>query len=135
MALIKWDHTLALDVAEIDNQHHRLVDMINALHDAMRQGRGKDVLGKIIDGLISYTATHFRTEERYFEKFGFPETHKHVSEHRAFVRKAADFQGAYTDGKLGLSTDVINFLSDWLKDHIQGSDRKYVPLFKERGLK
>ena len=38
--------------------------MINDLNDAMRQGKGKDVLGKIDKELVGYTVTHFRTEEK-----------------------------------------------------------------------
>lgn len=119
----------------IDSQHRKLVSMINALNDAMRQGKGKEVLGKIMNGLYAYTATHFKTEEKYFEQLDYPETNKHVSEHTAFVKKVADFRAGFAKGKLGLSVDVINFLSDWLRDHIQGSNRRYVTLFKASGLK
>lgn len=72
MALIQWDDSFSVKVAEIDQQHKRLIVMINELHDAMKQGKGKDALGKIINGLISYTATHFDTEERYFDQFEYP---------------------------------------------------------------
>ncbi len=63
MALITWNNGLDLGVEEIDNQHRKLVAMINDLNDAMRQGRGNDVLAKILGGLINYAATHFNTEE------------------------------------------------------------------------
>ena len=135
MALIEWTAGLTLGVQEIDNQHRRLVAMINDLNDAMRQGKGKDVMGKIIDGLIAYTATHFKLEEKYFDQFAYPEAYKHKSEHNKFVQKVSEFRAGFGKGKLGLSTEVMNFLSDWLKDHIQGSDRKYLPLFKSNGLK
>ncbi len=42
MSLINWDNTLSVNVAEIDGQHHKLVEMINELHDAMRQGKSRE---------------------------------------------------------------------------------------------
>jgi len=135
MALIPWSDALTVNVLEIDAQHKRLVGMINDLNDAMRQGKGKDVLGKIISGLIAYTATHFRTEENYFDRFAYPESAAHKKEHADFVQKAAEFKEGFDKGQLGLSLQVMNFLSHWLQNHIKGTDKKYGPFFNEKGLR
>lgn len=135
MPLIKWSDDLSVEIEIIDLQHQQLIAMINALNDAMRLGKGKDVADKIIEGLVDYTRTHFDTEERYFTKFGYPYTAQHVKEHIEFIQKAAKFQIDFASGKLTLSTDIINFLSDWLREHIQGTDKKYVGFFHKKGLK
>lgn len=135
MALIQWNNGLSVNVAEIDGQHQKLIQMINELHDAMRQGKGKEALGKIVDGLIAYTQTHFKTEEHYFAKFNYGETQSHKKEHADFVKKAADFRDGFQKGQLGLSVEVMTFLSHWLTNHIQGIDKKYTPLFNQQGLK
>ena len=134
MALITWDNNLSVEVAEIDEQHRNLITMINQLHDAMRQGKGKAVLQSVLDELISYTGSHFATEERYFDKYGYSEAREHISEHAAFVRKVSDFKEGFESGKFGVSIEVMSFLSDWLKNHIKGSDKRYTMLFNERGL-
>ncbi len=135
MSLIKWDDSYSVKVTEIDQQHQKLVSMINELHDAMRQGRGKDVLGKLINGLISYTAIHFKTEEKYFDQFGYPETDSHKKEHAAFVQKISEFKDGFEKGQQSLSIDVMNFLMDWLLKHIKGVDIQYSQFFNEKGLK
>lgn len=135
MPLIQWNDSLSVNVAEIDREHQRLVGMINDLHDAMRQGKGKDVLEKIINGLVAYAATHFRTEERYFDQFGYPEADSHRKAHSAFVKKISEFKDGFEAGKIGLSLQVMNFLRDWLQKHIKESDKKYGPFFNEMGLK
>jgi len=135
MALIKWDDSFSMHVVKIDQQHKTLVSMINELNDAMRQGKGKDVLGKIMNGLISYTATHFKTEEDYFNQFGYPEADSHKKEHIAFVQKVSEFKDGFEKGKLSLSIEVMNFLCDWLQNHIKGTDKKYSQFFNEKGLK
>jgi hemerythrin len=135
MAIIQWNDTFSVKVAEIDQQHQKLVSMINELNDAMKQGKGKDVLSKIINGLVSYTVTHFNTEEKYFDRFGYPETDSHKKEHVAFVKKVSEFKDGFEKGKTSLSIEVMNFLSDWLKNHIKVTDKKYSQFFNEKGLK
>jgi hemerythrin len=135
MALIAWNDSLSVKVAEIDQQHRKLITMINELNDAMKIGKGKDALGKILDNLSNYTATHFGTEEKYFAKFGYPDTANHKREHALFVQKVSAFKDGLKSGKLTLSIEVINFLSDWLKTHIMGTDQKYSQFFNAKGLK
>ncbi len=135
MPLIQWNESFSVNVVEIDKQHQKLVGMINDLYDAMHQGKGNDVLGKIIDGLISYAGTHFNTEERYFDQFGYSEANSHKREHSDFTAKVAEFNDGFKAGKLGLSIQVMNFLSDWLRNHIKGVDKKYGPFFNQKGLK
>ncbi len=135
MPLIQWDDSFSVNVAEIDRQHQRLVGMINDLNDAMRHGKGKDVLGKIINDLITYTATHFRTEEKYFDQFGYPEANSHKNEHSEFVKKVSEFKDGFEKCKLGLSIQVMDFLRGWLEKHIKEVDRKFGPFFNENGLK
>ena len=65
MALIQWNNDLSVNVKEIDTQHQNLIRMINELFDAMKVGKGTEVLGKIFLQLTNYTKTHFQTEEKY----------------------------------------------------------------------
>lgn len=135
MALIKWDDSFSVNVGKIDDQHRALVTMNNELNEAMAQGKGKDVLGKIVNGLISYTATHFKTEEDYFNTFRYPEKDSHKKEHVEFVRKVTEFKDGFESGKLSLSIEVMTFLSNWLRNHIKVVDKKYSRFFNEKGLK
>jgi hemerythrin len=132
--LISWDETFKVGVAEIDEQHKNLVRLINDLHSGMTQGQGKSVIGKILNDLFAYTATHFNTEEFYFGKLGYPDSAPHKQEHAAFVAKVVAFKQDFDAGKIGLSISVMTFLRDWLKGHIKGSDKKYGPFFNSKGI-
>lgn len=135
MALIRWDDRLALNVSEIDRQHQKLVELMNDLDAAMRLGRGNEVVGRILDGLINYTQYHFDAEEALLEEHGYPGTPTHKHEHGAFVRKMADFKVDYAAGQASLSIGVMTFLSDWLRNHIMGTDREYAPHLTARGVR
>jgi hemerythrin len=133
--MIQWDSSLSVSVAEIDGQHQKLVKMINELNDAMRAGKSRDILGKIVTGLISYVRVHFSTEEKYFNQFKYPETDQHKQEHVAFSMKVDDFAKKFQNGQLGISIELMDFLSNWLGKHIKGTDKKYSALFNANGLK
>jgi len=135
MAMVAWNENLSVKVAEIDTQHKKLVAMINELYDAMKVGKGKEVTGKILNGLISYTVTHFQQEERYFDKFGYPDKMNHKKEHADFVKKVSGFKNDFESGKVSLTIEVMNFLSDWLFKHIKVTDKGYSKFFNEKGLK
>lgn len=134
MALINWQPSMSVNVAVIDQQHQKLVNMINSLNDAMVQGKGRDIQGQIINGLVTYAATHFSTEEKLFLQHGYPDTMAHVAEHNAFVSKVSEFRNQFQSGRMSLTIELMSFLSKWLNDHILLSDRKYSGFFKEKGV-
>lgn len=129
-----WSDALSVNIKEIDDQHKQLVSMVNQLHAAMLKGEGKIVVGPILAELTVYTVYHFKTEERYMEKYSYPNLQTHRLEHQRFVKKVGDFETSYDEGKIALSNEVMRFLSDWLKDHIMGTDKKFGPYFNSKGL-
>jgi hemerythrin len=134
MPLIQWSDDLSIGIHEIDDQHKKLVSLINDLHDAMKSGQAKQALEKTLSELADYAVYHFQVEEKYMEKFRYPGFPSHKLAHTAFVKKVAAFQADYTSGKLGLSLDLMHFLRDWLTTHIKGTDRQYAALFLKNGI-
>jgi hemerythrin len=136
MALIQWTEKLSVGVKQFDDEHKKLVGMLNELFDGMMAGKGKDVLGKVLDGLIDYTKSHFANEERLMVTYGYPELATHKFEHDSLAKQVLEVQRKYKEGGSAvLSMDVLNFLKGWLEKHIQGSDKKYAPLFNAKGIK
>ena len=135
MALIQWNDTFSVKIIEIDGQHKKLIKLINDLQDAMRAGKGKDIVGPILNELVRYTREHFSVEEKYFERFNYPETAAHMDEHARFVRQVGSFKADFDSGKIGLTIKLMDFLSDWLQNHILNTDKKYSAFFNEKGLR
>lgn len=134
MAFINWDNSFSVNVLEIDGQHLKLVEMLNEIHDSIKQGKGSEVVGKIVDDMIDYTKIHFTTEEKYFAEYKYPASLEHIREHNDFVRRVSEFKKEADQGKHGLSIEVMLFLKDWLLNHIKVSDKQYSSFFNERGL-
>jgi len=135
MALINWNESFSVNVREIDEQHKKLAVMLNELDDARKGGDEKAVLKTILVELVAYAATHFRTEEKYFAQFGYPDTQNHKREHASFIKRTAAFIEEFEVGKRELTADVMDFLGEWWGEHILGADKRYSRFFNENGLK
>jgi hemerythrin len=135
MAFFDWNDSYSVGVSEINTQHKKLVFLINDLNTAMAAGKGRDAVGSIVAELVKYTVDHFSTEERYFDKFKYADADTHKAEHKALVKKVADFQQNLAQGKAVLSIELMNFLKDWLINHIKGTDKKYTKCFNDNGLR
>ena len=135
MSLIQWDRSLSVGVIEFDSQHQVLIKLINDLNDAMLHGKGKAMVGTIIVELRKYTVSHFSYEEKVLERIGYPDLAKQKTEHKSFVDDILKFEAEVENGGLGLSVNVMNFLSDWLRRHILGEDSKYSNFCNAKGVK
>ncbi|MBI4745054.1 MAG: hemerythrin family protein [Deltaproteobacteria bacterium] len=136
MPIITWSSNLSVNVAEMDRQHRKLIDMINELFDAMSSGKGKDTIGKILDGLTEYTKTHFASEERMMQLHNYPELSTQQSEHIKLTKQVTDLHERFksASGSLSITLETMNFLKDWLQNHILQNDKKYGPYLNCRGV-
>ncbi len=134
MGFITWDNSYSVGVALIDNQHKRLINIINELHDAMGAGKGKDVLGKVLHELIQYVNTHFKTEEEHMVKYHYPDYETHRYEHEKLTDEVKRFYDDFNSGKTVLNIQIMNFLRNWLMDHIVVKDKKFGKFLNEKGV-
>ena|SRR5271157_3277584 len=134
MAMLNWSDEYSVMVKEMDEQHKKLVGMINDLHEAMKTGKGKDVMEKILKSLVDYTVTHFSSEEKLMQSNDYPGFLAQKSQHEALTKQVLDFQKKYHEGKAVVSVEIMNFLKDWLVNHITGSDKKYGPFLNKKGI-
>lgn len=133
--LMEWGDAFVIGINEIDEQHKKLVGLVNELNTAMKTGKGTQQLGRIFEELKEYTVHHFATEEAYFEEHSYPGTIAHVAKHKKLVNTVLDLEQQFKNGKAALTNDVMVFLKDWLVGHIQGDDKKYVPHLRKAGVR
>jgi len=135
---LEWKEEYSLGIETIDNQHKKLLGMINALSDLRVTDDLREVSMKVINDMKEYTIYHFKTEEEYFEKFNYEDKDAHKKIHDAFVAKIGDFADELSktpdEDIIQFTYKLLDYLQDWLIDHIMGTDRKYAELFKENGV-
>ncbi|MFH1139936.1 MAG: bacteriohemerythrin [Pseudomonadota bacterium] len=134
-SFITWTDALSVGVRELDAQHQELIRLVNVLYSALGSGQGRQALKETLDGLVQYTKVHFAAEERYFHKFSYPERENHAAEHHKLVSQVLEFKMKVDSGQDMISVSLLNFLKDWLINHIQESDQRYGSFFHSRGLR
>lgn len=135
MSYLEWSDSFSVKVKEIDDQHKKLIGMINKLHDAMLANRGREVQEEIIFEMLEYVSYHFTTEEKYMSSFAYPDYEAHKREHLEFAAEVADLKARIDRGALMLSIMPLSLLRDWLQNHILVTDMKYSEFLNSKGLK
>lgn len=126
MSLIHWNSEMSVGIPSIDAQHQRLVEMLNELHGATYQGKGHEVVGDTLTGLMNYTIEHFAYEEKLFQETSYPDAEAHAAEHATLTRKVMDIHEKFKSGvTTALTQEVLLFLVNWVMDHTMDSDKKY----------
>jgi methyl-accepting chemotaxis protein len=126
--IMNWTRDLDTGIELIDSQHKMLCAYINTLYRAVEGKRGQDIAGIVAD-LGQYAVSHFGTEEYYFSRTGYPDTEKHRRIHKNFVDKVADVERRLgAGGEVG--DDLLEFLKNWLLNHIRITDHQYAPFVK-----
>lgn len=129
-----WDDSYSLGIEAIDEQHKRLVYMLQDMEAAMNAGRGGNLTLDVINRMREYAAEHFADEEALLEQHGYPNLPTHLAEHNVFRSRVEELSHALPESDQKKSREVLNFLFQWLVEHIQGTDRAYAAYLKERGV-
>ena len=128
MPRLEWNESFSVNVSEIDEQHHRWIDLINKLHDAIMDKKiSSKTTDKILSEMIDYTHFHFTFEEEYMKKINYPDLQKHHYQHEFFTKNIIGKLQEERAGGLVLSSEVMRMMMNWLQEHILQEDMKYGP--------
>lgn len=136
MPLFRWNDKFITHHEMMDRDHRKLVELVNQLADAMGEGKGKDVCGRVLNELIDYTRTHFAMEEALMATHGYYGARQHKAEHAQLIQEVVDFKAKYEADDAALSAYLLYFLRDWLVKHIMDTDKAFAAaiLSKEKPL-
>ncbi|MBE9536529.1 MAG: hemerythrin family protein [Proteobacteria bacterium] len=126
MGSFNWRKEFSIGVDEMDKQHMELVRIINDIHQAINEGRGKERLGGMLDRLLKYTDYHFAAEEKLMKKHRYPPYEEHKGKHAAMRKKVLSLIRESSGGREAMIYSVLDFLQGWLTKHIMETDRKYA---------
>lgn len=129
MKKIQWHDSFSVGIKKIDNQHKQLFSLLNELIVASETGQEAEVLGRVLDDLVSYTDYHFKAEEPFFKIH--PQQKKHVSIHRGFIEKAEQMVSIFHEGDEHAGEETIEYLKNWILNHVLKTDMNY---FRDLGF-
>ncbi|MEG3639332.1 bacteriohemerythrin [Magnetococcus sp. PR-3] len=132
--MIEWDDSLDVGVKQFNEDHLKLMDYINELHDAMKNGLGGEKAGDILTKLVDFTKTHFAREEGIMKKHGYHRYEEQKAEHVKLIASLGEKQADLEAGSATVALDLLSFLQTWLIEHIKGEDMQYRPFFAQKGV-
>ncbi|MGO9015289.1 MAG: bacteriohemerythrin [Dissulfurispiraceae bacterium] len=131
---IQWSDVFSVNIKLIDEQHKQLFRLINDLYAAWKSNKPREVMGNVFSGLLDYTDKHFKQEEEIFNRYGYPETSNHMEIHRALVKQVVETKNKFDRGEIKVNADIMNFLKNWLNNHILRVDKKYSAFLNSKGV-
>ena len=135
MNVITWKPEYDIGIQEIDEQHKKLVGLINNLYDVIVKKGTHEEIGQVIKDVIEYTKIHFAIEECLLRMFEYENYDSHKRGHDLFVEKVQGISNRFLHGDHSVSIELFSLLRDWLIQHIQEKDTQYAPVLLRRGAK
>lgn len=120
-----WNDQLNTGITEIDNQHRRFFALLNRLQAAFGSFTERGVLVDTFTELIEYLRVHFETEESLLEGCAYPDLARHRELHDRFTVEVTTLFRDYLADREGITRATIDFLRQWLVDHIMKEDMAY----------
>jgi hemerythrin len=133
MSVIKWREGYNTGVAQFDNEHRKIVELIDLMFAAIRDKSGKEIVEKVCNDVVAYTGYHFDNEEQAMRAVGYPGLDEQVGEHNRLKAEALRFQETINTNFPEGTSEFYRFLRDWLVKHIQDCDKKYGPYLQKNG--
>ncbi|MCK9608309.1 MAG: bacteriohemerythrin [Methylomonas sp.] len=137
--IFPWNENFNTELAEIDEQHKKLVRLLNSLASHVAFQSDLPTVNILFDELTDYARHHFQSEEALWNQY-LPEDllevqHKKV--HNEFVEAVLKLkqEQMVTAENMALE-EILSFLARWLAGHILENDRylAYIVLAMRSGL-
>jgi len=129
ITIFPWDDNFAIGIAKIDEQHKKLVDIINDLATQFTFHPDNIDLSIIFNELLDYTDYHFTTEEGIWHQTlaNAENEEKHQETHKKFIDAVKNLIDSQKDkSKDEVAENTLGLLVQWLITHILESDRFMV---------
>lgn len=135
MTYFEFNDSLKVENKLIDQEHAILIEYINLLQKAVENETSVKLVGQVLEGLTEYTKTHFFVEEEMMKAFKYPDVVNHKAAHEGFKDKLAKLIENYNNGDTHISGSALEFLKDWLTEHILKIDRKLSDFLADKSLR
>lgn len=126
MDFFKWNEQFQTGLTNVDEQHHRLVDILNAFIQSVssQDAIARTELEQITDELLEYAKYHFREEEKLMQEAGVDPRHfePHHQQHQAYTEEIQRERRQFADDPIA-ARNLLRFLGHWLVYHILGCDQ------------
>ena len=110
--LFHWSDDFNVDIQEVDEQHKVLVDLLNQLHHAIMERRGKAASRETLDQLADYTRTHFLLEESLMRVLHYPGLEIHKQQHENLIVQIHELQRKLDEEDATITFELLHIFKN-----------------------
>ncbi|MCF8278326.1 MAG: bacteriohemerythrin [Flavobacteriales bacterium] len=129
-----WNEKYSVRNIIIDEQHRKLLDILYRFEKMVNRDKDHAEMVQLLSEMSDYAEAHFKSEERYMEKLGYPKLQLHQELHSKYALEVLRFTLQHLDEGPDNARDVLNFLTHWWTDHILKVDMDYSEFAKKKEL-
>jgi hemerythrin len=131
MDKIRWKDDYSVGHKELDNQHKKLIAIINRLLENPEALISSQTIADVLSELTHYVDKHFEYEERLLADIGYPCYEVHRDQHLQYHEQIAEILMKAAFEKLRGISELLHLLQHWWIDHILLEDMKYKPFLEQ----
>lgn len=132
---LSWNEKLSVGIQAIDEDHKKLISLINTLQTAVMYPSGETYERQALQEVVDYTVYHFEREEKLMRDNDYPDYESHKKTHEAMISKVTELKEAYENNSENAICDLTSYLKTWLIKHIAGTDQQYSAHLHEKGVR
>lgn len=131
---VNWKPAYSVGIESIDEQHIKLLNLINNVRAAVLCDTGPDFERGALENLITYTQEHLKYEEELMRIHNYFDYEAHKGQHDQMVSQVDLYAKRYSEKGSAILPEVADYLERWLVQHIQGTDRKLCDHLRSMNL-
>lgn len=134
MDIIKWRESYQTGIKSMDEQHQKLIELINKLYRVIRKEESSDSIKEVLDEMNKYAAKHLKEEEAILRTNDYPDYANHIATHQNYLDKLEKLMAEAKEENEAAVNDTYVFLRQWWMGHIVAEDQKYGDFLKSKGV-
>jgi hemerythrin-like metal-binding protein len=131
---VSWKPEYSVGIKSVDDQHMKLLTLINNVRSAVLCDTGTDFERSALDELIAYTQSHLKYEEALMAEHKYFDFEAHKGQHDQMIIQVGIYVKRYEEKGSEILPEIAEYLQRWLMQHIQVTDKKLCGFLVSKGV-
>ncbi len=127
-----WKDEYSVHVQVIDNQHRKILYLLNNINNAV-QSNNDYSLKENLASLKEFAKYHFEFEEKILLKYGY-DIGDHANKHETVLQQLNEIHNNVIKDEHYDRNELLEFLSNWVEDHIIQEDQQYSSYLNSKNI-
>lgn len=119
--MIQWKAEFETGIPSADYEHHKLIELINELHERALAADSADEAAQSLDRIVAQLSAHFAHEEEAMRDMGYAEYIGHKADHDRLIAQVDNAVESVERGA-AVADDLPARLDAWFVGHFRSWD-------------